>query len=49
MSFFDFFRSRESREKLSHLKNLVTVAFADGKIANEEMAALTMIRSWERV
>lgn len=31
MSFIDLFKSRESREKQSHLKNLVAVAFADGK------------------
>ena len=47
MSFFDLFRSRGSREKLSHLKNLVVVAFADGKLEDEEMAALTMIMARE--
>lgn len=47
MSFFDLFKSRESREKLNHLKNLVTVAFADGKLEDNEMAALATIMARE--
>ena len=43
MSFIDLFKSRESREKLSHLKNLVAVAFADGKLEDNEMAALATV------
>lgn len=43
MSFFDLFKSRESREKLSHLKNLVAVAAVDGKLEPNEMAALTTV------
>lgn len=43
MSFIDLFKSRESREKLSHLKNLVAVAAADGKLENNEMAALATV------
>ena len=43
MSLIDLFKSRESREKLSHLMNLVAVAFADGKLENNEMAALTTV------
>ena len=43
MSFIDLFKSRESREKLSHLKNLVAVAFADGKLEDNEMAALAAV------
>ena len=43
MSLIDLFKSRESREKLSHLKNLVAVAFADGKLENNAMAALTTV------
>lgn len=43
MSFIDLFKSRESREKLSHLKNLVAVAFADGKLKDNEMAALAAV------
>ena len=40
MSFIDLFKSRESREKLSHLKNLVAVAFADGKLEDNQDALL---------
>lgn len=43
MSFIDLFKSRENREKLSHLKNLVAVAFADGKLKDNEMAALATV------
>ena len=43
MSFIDLFKSRESCEKLSHLKNLVAVAFADGKLEDNEMAALATV------
>ena len=43
MSFIDLFKSRESKEKLSHLKNLVAVAAADGKLAENEMAALATV------
>ena len=43
MSFIDLFKSRENREKLSHLKNLVAVAFADGKLEDNEMAALATV------
>ena len=43
MSFFDLFKSRESREKLSHLKNLVALACADGKFQESEIAAIASI------
>ena len=43
MSFVDLFKSRESREKLSHLKSLVAVAAADGKLEKNEMAALATV------
>lgn len=43
MSFIDLFKSRESREKLCHLKNLVMVAFADGKLDKNETAALATV------
>lgn len=38
MSFIDLFKSRESREKLSHLKNLMAIAFADGKLEKNYIA-----------
>ena len=43
MSFIDLFKSREERAKLSHLKNLVAVAAADGKFEKSEMAAIAMV------
>lgn len=43
MSFIDLFKSREEREKLSHLKNLVAVAVADGKLEESELAALAVV------
>lgn len=45
MGLLDLFKSRESREKLCHLRNLVAVAVADGYIEKKEMAALAMIMS----
>lgn len=47
MGLIDLFKSRESREKLSHLKTLVAVAFADGKLENREMAALAAVMARE--
>ncbi len=47
MSFIDLFKSRESRERLSHLKNLVAVAAADGKLDKNEMAALATVMARE--
>lgn len=43
MSFLDLFKSREKREKLSHLKNLVAVAVADGKFQDSEVASIATI------
>lgn len=43
MGLMDLFKSRQSREKLSHLKNLVAVAVVDGKIEKNEMAALATV------
>lgn len=43
MSFFDLFKSRENREKLSHLKNLVAIAYADGKLEKSELAAIAVV------
>lgn len=47
MSFIDLFQSRKNREKLSHLRNLVTVAFADGKLEDNEMASLAIVMERE--
>ena len=45
MSLLDLFKSDEQRRKLSHLRNLVAVAFADGKLDNRETAMLATIMS----
>lgn len=47
MSFIDLFQSRKSREKLSHLRSLVALAFADGKLEDNEMAALAIVMERE--
>lgn len=43
MSFIDLFKTREERAKLSHLKNLIAVAAADGKFEKSEIAAIAMV------
>ena len=43
MSFIDLFKSRESREKLSHLKRLVALAFADGKFEKSDMGVIATV------
>lgn len=47
MSIFDFFSSKEKRAKLSHLKNLVALSMADGKVEKPELAAIAAICSRE--
>lgn len=49
MSFLDIFKSREERAKLSHLKNLIGVAVADGKIEETEVAAIAAVISREGI
>ncbi len=47
MGLFDLFRSREDREKLSHLRNLIVLAMADGKVEKAELAAIAAMCSRE--
>lgn len=47
MALLDFFRSREYLAKLSHLKSLLAVVMADGKIEDAEMASLAIIMNRE--
>lgn len=47
MSIFDFFSSRNKEAKLSHLKNLVVLSMADGKVDKSELAAIAAICSRE--
>ena len=37
MGIFDFFSSNEERVQLSHLRNLVALMLADGKIEKAEL------------
>lgn len=47
MSIFDFFSSKGKRAKLSHLKNLVALSMADGKVEKTELAAIAAVCSRE--
>ena len=47
MGIFDFFTSNEKRVQLSHLKNLVALMLADGKIEKAELAAIAAVCSRE--
>lgn len=47
MSIFDFFSSKDKRAKLSHLKNLVALSMADGKVEKSELAAIAAVCSRE--
>lgn len=49
MSIFDIFSSRTDRERLSHLKNLVALSMADGKIEKSELLAIAAICNREGV
>ncbi|MFN0047826.1 MAG: hypothetical protein ACKVOU_01740 [Cytophagales bacterium] len=43
MSFFDLFATPEKKKGKSHLRNLLSMAMADGKIDNSEFEFLTKI------
>lgn len=47
MGVFDFFSSTEKRAKLSHLKNLIALSMADGKVEKSELAAIAAVCSRE--
>lgn len=47
MGIFNFFSSKEKRAKLSHLKSLLTLSLADGKIEKSELAAIAAVCSRE--
>lgn len=49
MGIFDFFSSKTNKEKLSHIKALVALAMADGKLEKSEMAAIASVCSREGV
>ena len=47
MGLFDLFRSQEKREKLSHLKSIMAMAMADGRISKEEEFLIASIMKRE--
>lgn len=47
MGFFDLFKSREEKAKLTHLKNLLALAAADGVVQKEELAAIAVVMARE--
>ena len=47
MGIFNLFKTQRNREKLSHLKNLVALSLADGKIQEPELVAIAAICSRE--
>ena len=49
MGFFDLFRSKSKSEKLSHIKGLLALALADGKLEDNELAALAAVCAREGV
>ncbi|MBR7029367.1 MAG: hypothetical protein IKI05_08220 [Bacteroidaceae bacterium] len=49
MGIFDFFSSKTDKEKLSHIKALVALAMADGKLEKEEAAAIAAVCSREGI
>ena len=47
--FFDFFSSREEKEAISHIKNLIFLASVDGKVHENELASILLIAKREGV
>ena len=49
MRFSDFFKSKEDRAKLAHLKHLVILAMADGRIEKSELASIAAVCAREGI
>ena len=49
MGIFDMFRSKSKREELGHLKSLLALAAADGKVEKTEILAIAAICSREGI
>jgi uncharacterized tellurite resistance protein B-like protein len=49
MNIFDLFSSKDKRAKLSHLKNLIVLTMADGKIEKSELASIAAVCSREDI
>lgn len=49
MGIFDFFSSKTDKEKLSHIKSLVALSMADGKVEKMELASIAAVCSREGI
>lgn len=49
MSIFDIFSPGKKKAKLSHLKSLVALSMADGKVEKSELAAIAAVCSREGI
>ena len=49
MGIFDFFSSKSDKQKLSHIKSLIALAMADGKVEKAELAAIAAVCSREGI
>jgi uncharacterized tellurite resistance protein B-like protein len=49
MGIFDFFSSKSDKQKLSHIKSLIALAMADGKVEKSELAAIAAVCSREGI
>ena len=49
MGIFNFFSSKSDKQKLSHIKSLIALAMADGKVEKSELAAIAAVCSREGV
>ncbi len=49
MGIFNFFTSKSDKQKLSHIKSLIALAMADGKVEKSELAAIAAVCSREGV
>jgi len=49
MGIFNFFSSKSDKQKLSHIKSLIALAMADGKVEKSELAAIAAVCSREGI
>lgn len=49
MGLLDLFKSQAEKERLSHIKNLISLSLADGKLQTSEVAAIAAVASREGV
>ncbi len=49
MGIFDMFKSKSRREELSHIKVLLSLALADGRIDKNELAAIATVCQREHI